>query len=693
MNDKAFDIRKSSSPLKIALGDLRHNTAGRHSIIMPLGIGLIGSYARHKLGHDSVDMRLYDDPDAVLDDIDAWRPDVVGLANYCWNAEVAQLVFRYAKKTNPETVCVGGGPEFPSDPTEMETYLGARPWVDFFAPMEGERPFAALMEKIRAGVDLATLRREPQDGLVALHPESAALLAGPTQPRLLDLDEIPSPYAAGLMDQWFNGSFAPMIETARGCPYSCTFCVQGDASWSKIAVFSLERVKNDLTYMAERMKAFPGILLSVADANFGMYPRDEEVALHMRSLQDEYGWPNAFDVTTGKSHYERIVRVVETVRNKMFISGSVQSLHDNTLETIKRKNIPFDSYHELQRDLRDKGVMTTVETIIPLPKETKDSFFDGMRKLIGSGVSAPTVYTSMILKGTELASRQSRDIHGLETRYRILPRQFGEYRGEKCFEVEEVCVATNHMSFEEYLECRGFALVASAFSGVQYDVIHRHLQELGLDLFDYLYRLWELIKERDSDLKRVYEAYIGETREELFDTPEAIKECYSAEYNYRLLLSGEKADNLMRKYKTIIAASNSALSLDFAFSVLMDMVPANESAEAWGRALAAGRAWALATRDLKPMFEDGAYPRREDTLRLAFDVDRWYREGKKGGTLLDHETTVVYSISSNFSEIEAILDDHRSLYGDDTLFLASKLFVNWSPKALWRRCSYGGFTA
>ena len=99
--------------LKVALGDFRHRSAGRHSIFMPIGIGFIGAYLLSHSPEDAIDLRLYDDPDMLLMDIDKWKPDVVGLSNYCWNSSVSCLVHRYAKKQNPQTLCISGGLDFP----------------------------------------------------------------------------------------------------------------------------------------------------------------------------------------------------------------------------------------------------------------------------------------------------------------------------------------------------------------------------------------------------------------------------------------------------------------------------------------------------------------------------------------------------------------------------------------------------
>ena len=47
--------------LKIALGDLKHSTLGKHSVIMPYGIACIASYAISVIGNDNLEIRLFDD--------------------------------------------------------------------------------------------------------------------------------------------------------------------------------------------------------------------------------------------------------------------------------------------------------------------------------------------------------------------------------------------------------------------------------------------------------------------------------------------------------------------------------------------------------------------------------------------------------------------------------------------------------
>ncbi len=42
-----------------------------------------------------------------------------------------------------------------------------------------------------------------------------------------------------------------------------------------------------------------------------------------------------------------------------------------------------------------------------------------------------------------------------DTRFRVLPKNFGVYGGEKVFDVEEIVVATDTLTFDDYTAGRG----------------------------------------------------------------------------------------------------------------------------------------------------------------------------------------------------------------------------------------------
>ena len=61
--------------------------------------------------------------------------------------------------------------------------------------------------------------------------------------------------------------------------------------------------------------------------------------------------------------------------------------------------------------LREAGRSTKAELILPLPGETKKSFIEGLNTVLESNASSITIYTLMMLEGTEFKNPSFRDKH------------------------------------------------------------------------------------------------------------------------------------------------------------------------------------------------------------------------------------------------------------------------------------------
>lgn len=70
--------------------------------------------------------------------------------------------------------------------------------------------------------------------------------------RRTDLDEIPSPYLTGALDEFFAvPNLGPMIETVRGCPYSCTFGDEPPPDGGNGAGSTPEQKRHNIHYCLE----------------------------------------------------------------------------------------------------------------------------------------------------------------------------------------------------------------------------------------------------------------------------------------------------------------------------------------------------------------------------------------------------------------------------------------------------------
>jgi len=95
--------------IKILLADPRHNTRGLHSSFVPINIGFIGEFLKKKIKNINVELEVTIEPDEIFKLLRNWKPDIIGVSNYIWNSSLSNLICEYAKKTNPNTLCVLGG--------------------------------------------------------------------------------------------------------------------------------------------------------------------------------------------------------------------------------------------------------------------------------------------------------------------------------------------------------------------------------------------------------------------------------------------------------------------------------------------------------------------------------------------------------------------------------------------------------
>ena len=79
----------------------------------------------------------------------------------------------------------------------------------------------------------------------------------------------------------------------------------------------------------------------------------------------------------------------------------MQSMDPDTLNLIKRKNLPEQEQINHIRAIQKRGKTAATELIMPLPGETEETYFAGLKFLMDNGVVAQT-YTLMQLCGAEL---------------------------------------------------------------------------------------------------------------------------------------------------------------------------------------------------------------------------------------------------------------------------------------------------
>jgi radical SAM superfamily enzyme YgiQ (UPF0313 family) len=539
--------------MRIFLADLGHNQVTISSDIYPLGVANLTTYAQaYYRGREPLDIRLFKEPQDLKAALDSQAPDVLGLSSYAWNHKLSLTFARYARARNPNVVTVMGGPNYPLTSAEQESFLRSTPEIDIAVrgpTYEGERAFLNFVQRFyEAGRSLKDIQTEPLPGSDWIDCRTGDFVHGAELDRIQDLDEIPSPYLAGLMDAYFSTGYLPMMQIARGCPFSCTFCNSSVATNSRIHSHSLDNVKADLEYIAQRVQR--EVALTFADDNFGMYPLDEEVADFIADLQSRYGWPSYIRTTTGKNKGERIIKVMRKIRGALPMTAAVQSLNPVVLHNIKRSNIKLETYTDIQKEVRAQGMQSYGELILCLPGETKASIMRAIRDLLDTGVTRVSAHQLMLLHGAPLSNPEERRRFGFRTRFRVVARNIGNYTSEPVIETEEMVVETPTFTFSEYLETRVFHLLLTIFyyEG-NFEEAFQYAQAAGVKPFDVITRLHDLLPQAPAAFRKVIEDFVRESQDELFESEEA---CLAwARRNFDALVEGSTGGNLLSKYSML----------------------------------------------------------------------------------------------------------------------------------------------
>ena len=564
----------------VFLADLGHNQVTVSSDVYPLGVANLATYARNGArGGDKLDIRIFREPQALKKAIDAQAPDVLGLSSYSWNHYLALSFARYAKASNPAVLTLMGGPNFPLTAEEQESWLRTMPEIDIGVrgpTYEGERAFLNIMQRwLDTGRTLEGLQQEPVAGNLWIDKRTGDFVQGAELERIRNLDEIPSPYLAGLMDPYFDTGYLPMMQIARGCPFTCTYCNSAPRSNNKIYAHSLENVKADLLYIARRVRR--EVALTFADDNFGMYDLDEEVADYIAWLQNEFGWPHYIRTTTGKNRGEKIIRVMRKIRGALPMTAAVQSMNPVVLKNIERANIKLETYAQIQTEVRAQGMQSYGEMILCLPGETKESFLNGIRDLMATGVKRVSAHQLMLLHGAPLSNPESRQRFGLKTLFRVVARDVGNYTGEPVIETEEMVTSTPTFSFEDYLETRVFHLLLTIFfyEG-NFEEPFELARQKGIKAFDLVVRMQRMLDQAPPAFRKVIDDFVRESQEELFPTREACQEW--ALRNFDGLASGELGGNLLSKYSMLGRFYVTHEALSFLREVLVSAIGETASA-------------------------------------------------------------------------------------------------------------------
>ena len=425
-------------------------------------------------------------------------PFIVAFSCNTWNIEYNKALAQRIKALYPACKIVFGGHSVSETGNLMET----EEYIDILLLGEGEPVFASLLHNIEQNIS-CTSNIVFRKGKEIIHTERVFFE---------DLSQYPSPYLNGLFDALLQKNpdqeFLSVLETNRGCPYSCAYC-----DWcagKKMRFFSLEKVFHEIEWLAKHRIAY----CFCADSNFGMFDRDVEIARFLVQTKEKYGYPQVFRPCYEKNSADRVFQICYLLNQANMDKGATmayQTLSEEALKNIGRKNLTLEHFSALMKKYNEAQIPTYSELILGLPGETKQSFCSGICRLLENGQhNSISVYHCEVLPNSTLSMPSYIEKHGIEVIRVAFNHIHSAIRAdEEIHEYSYLIRSTATMSREDWVYSNLFSICVQCFHSLgllRFFAIYLYAEK-KMSYFDFYSRLLAFIFNANGKLHHLFNSF------------------------------------------------------------------------------------------------------------------------------------------------------------------------------------------
>lgn len=317
------------------------------------------------------------------------NPKAVGFCCYIWNIDRVYQVISLLKEQLPGVTVIAGGPEVGYRARQV---LEENPSIDYVITGEGEKSFPALLERLEQG-------SLPEVAGVS-YRKGGTVISLPEEP----LENPPSPYT----EEYFNnlqGRIA-YLETSRGCPYSCAYCLS--ARCGKLKFYSVERAKQEILLLANSGTQ----TVKFVDRTFNAHRQRAKDLFSFIISQIGTGIPKGvcfhFEIAGDLLDEETVAILSTAPAGSIQLEIGVQSFHEPTLEYIRRKTDLNQVVTRVKQLLLAGNIHIHIDLIAGLPLETYELFANSVNKAYSVGANMLQLGFLKLLHGAPMREEESR---------------------------------------------------------------------------------------------------------------------------------------------------------------------------------------------------------------------------------------------------------------------------------------------
>lgn len=321
--------------------------------------------------------------EAVVQRILTAQPTAVGFCCYIWNiGRVYETIALLKEKLSDVTIIVGG----PEVGYRAQNVLEENPFIDYVITGEGEYALPALLQHLEQETipAVAGVSYRSEDGVVSVPEQS--------------LENPPSPYIGEYFEN-LKGRIA-YLETSRGCPYSCAYCLS--ARCGKLKFYPIERAKEEIIKLANSGTK----TVKFVDRTFNAHrERAKELfSFIIKEIGDRIPVDVCFHFEiAGDLLDEETIEILSTApKGSMQLEVGIQSFHEPTLEYIRRKIQVEKVIEKIQKVLAVGNIHIHIDLIAGLPLETYELFRESVNKAYSVGANMLQMGFLKLLHGSPM---------------------------------------------------------------------------------------------------------------------------------------------------------------------------------------------------------------------------------------------------------------------------------------------------
>lgn len=322
----------------------------------------------------------------LLERILSEKADIISFSCYIWNIEKVLSLCEKIKLAKPGTVIVLGGPEVAY---RQKDILEGFDFVDYVLSGEGEITLPGLLDCLSADAS-------PKGVAGVSFCENGELIV--KNEAIGESFDYPSPYTEEYLAS-LKGRIA-YIESSRGCPYGCAYCLSGRCG--KVKFRSLDETKREILLLASSGTKTVKFIDRTFNCDNG---RAVEI---LRFIRESIGTHIPGDVCFHFEINADIVKQSFIDEVALFPKGTVQfeigiqSVNEKTLSAIGRRCNKDRLFANIRSLVALGNCHIHIDLIAGLPYETAESFINGFNECYFLGANMLQLGFLKLLHGSLL---------------------------------------------------------------------------------------------------------------------------------------------------------------------------------------------------------------------------------------------------------------------------------------------------